>query len=801
LTRFDSIKRTSVILFILILSSSLMRPSAPQLTVRGDSTDLSSVVSGVSSICAVGVPGPLFALNSTPVPIVAGDEDTTPFPSIVAMASSLGSGRVIALGHDGFLTNEALGLFDNKLFGDNVVGWLDKLSRKKVLVTTGHSEWYGGSNFNDFKSELENHGYTVTRSPATITSSALSDVGVVLIGNAWGTIFQSEIDALRDFVASGGGLFIIGLGWSWEPYNPGSTLDDYPMNKLGAIFGIRWIDGYISDPTNNYNGQPVFHTFYPNIELQTVYQAFSYIETTTANNPSGLPSLLQNDASVRRKYTQAHLLLATATMELSQSSTQRQEIYDFYKNLFSSYPQYFSKNAIYDRGTQSAMAWIRERAYRSFLNSLLYGGTLTSNRKNEIATAIGLTDRYLDIWNDFSVLLLDNTDLNQKQKDFIYAYLKVVPQGLHDLHAISVIDDLGTLPPSTPEISLWGKDDGVNIFGFDIGAMQENGFPNDVQAQYSDVFCLVVAHEVNHIVDAFYVSKNTLLSNRKSELIGRAGNNHMNYLRSMLPDGFFATAPQEFFASISNQWFANTSRTLELALVRFNEGYKESLNQFLFFADVYSLGDGYTVFYTMDTQGHIERMAVPINRDQNGHISSLTLNGLTYYFTLDEKGNVLGAQTVQDSSPPSIADLSYSPHDPTPEDEVNVSVIVTDLYSGVKAVNLLYSTDEGKSWNSLAMNPNVSNYTAVIPKQPDGTAVQFKVSAKDNADNYAESNVTSYTVHAPPSAIPGFPVEAVVIGMVIAVFALIQFRKRRSVSHTIEIKGVSGVSSRASSPM
>jgi len=118
--------------------------------------------------------------------------------------------------------------------------------------------------------------------------------------------------------------------------------------------------------------------------LQTVYQAFSYIETTTANNPSGLPSLLQNDASVRRKYTQAHLLLATATMELSQSSTQRQEIYDFYKNLFSSYPQYFSKNAIYDRGTQSAMAWIRERAYRSFLNSLLYGGTLTSNRKTRL---------------------------------------------------------------------------------------------------------------------------------------------------------------------------------------------------------------------------------------------------------------------------------------------------------------------------------------------------------------------------------------------------------------------------------
>jgi len=669
LDRFDSSKRVSIILFILLLSSSLMMPSAPRLAVQGDLTDLSSVVAGVSSICAVGVPGPLFALNSTPIPIVAGDEDTTPFPSIVAMASSLESGRVIALGHNAFFTNETLGLFDNKLFGNNVVG-----------------------------------------------------------------------------------------------------------------------------ARTNYNGQPIFHILYPNVELQTIYQAFSYIEATTADHPSDLPFLLQNDASIRNEYAQAHLLLATATMELTQSSAQRQEIYDFYKNLISSYPQYFSKNIAYDKNTQSVMAWIRERAYRSFVNSVLYGNALTGDRKNEIATTIGLTDRYLDIWNEFSVLLLDNTGLNERQKDFIYDLLKSIPKELHNLRAISVIDNLGTLPPSTPEISLWGWGDilqTVNIFGIDIGAMQENGFPNDVQAQYSDVFCLVVAHEVNHIVDAFYVSKNTLLSNRKSELIRRAGNNHMNYLRSMLPDGFFASAPQEFFASISNQWFANTSHTLELALVRFNEGYKEPLNQFLFFADVYSLGDGQTFFYTMDTQGHIERMAVPINRDQNGHINSITLNGLTYYFTLDEKGNVLETQTVQDSSPPSIADVSYSPHDPTPDDEVNVSVTVTDLYSGVKAVNLSYSKDEGKTWNSLVMNPNVSNYTAVIPKQQDGTAVQFKVSAKDNADNYAESNVISYTVHAPPSAIPGFPVEAVFIGVVIAVVALIQFRKRRSVSHTIEIRGVS----------
>lgn len=299
--------------------------------------DPSPLTSGVSSICAVGVPGPLFALNATPVPVTAGDDDT-PAPSVVIMASGIGKGRVVALGHDGFLTNEALNLFGNKQFGNNVIDWLDKLGKRRILVTTGHREWYGGNNFDQFKTELESRGYTVTRFSGTITTSELSDVGVVLIGDAWGAVLDSEIDALTNFVTNGGGLLLTGLGWSWEPYNPGFTLDDYPMNKIAEPYGIRWINGYISDPTDNYEGQPIFHTFYPNIEVQTIYRALSYIETTTNAHPDDLPSLLQSDGVVRRKYTNAHLILRTVTMELDQSGPQRQEIYDFYKDLISVYP-------------------------------------------------------------------------------------------------------------------------------------------------------------------------------------------------------------------------------------------------------------------------------------------------------------------------------------------------------------------------------------------------------------------------------------------------------------------------------
>ena len=589
------------------------------------------LISGVNSICALGVPGPLFALNTTAVPVVSGDNDTTPIPSVVVMVSGLGSGRVVALGHEGFLTNEALELFDNKRFGNNIVDWLDNLGKRKILVTTGHGEWYGGSNFDNFKAELESRGYEVVRFSGTITPSVLSDVGIVLIGNAWGNVSDSEIDALTNFVSNGGGLLLIGLGWSYKGYV--GPLDEYPMNKIAEPYGIRWIDGYIIDPTDDYEGGVIFHTFYPNIEVQTIYQAFSYIENTTDAHPSDLPSFLQTNKTARRKYTNAHLLIATATRELNQLSPQRQEIYDFYKGLINTYPQYFRKEVVYDKATESTMAWIRERVYRSFIDAL----PLTDARKSEIASTIGLYDQYLDIWTDFTVLLLDNTCLNEKQKDFIYTYLNLLPGGIHNLRSISVTDYLGH---TSPEVPLWGLEGGVNIFGVDIGEYSENSFPDDVPPGIVDGFCIVVAHEINHVVDAFYIQNNNTLRDRRDELIANAGDEHLNYLRSMFPDGFFADNPQEFFASIANQWFTDSKKTIELGIVRFDKGFTQPINQALFFADVYSLGRNFTYFYTIDTQGNITRHKIPLSRDENGRINSLTIGDLVYTFTLDANGDV-----------------------------------------------------------------------------------------------------------------------------------------------------------------
>jgi hypothetical protein len=236
--------------------------------------DLSTLTKGVTSICPWGVggtdgrgvpglPGPVEALSDKAVPIASGDDDTTPSNSAVGIASFLGDGRIIALGHDGFFINSAMDLFDNRLFGDNIIDWLNgKDGSKKILVTTGHGEpWVGTSEYDSFFAELESRGYTITKSSEPITPQLLSDVSVLFISIAWKDVSDSEISAITDYVSKGGGLYLAGLGWAWKQYND-PNLDAYPMNKIGSPFGVRWIDGYISDPTNNYEGAPLFHTFY-----------------------------------------------------------------------------------------------------------------------------------------------------------------------------------------------------------------------------------------------------------------------------------------------------------------------------------------------------------------------------------------------------------------------------------------------------------------------------------------------------------------------------------------------------------
>jgi hypothetical protein len=594
--------------------------------------DFSNLLAGVSRIVSPGTPGPVYPTETAWVPIVGGDDDAS-FPATFAMARTHGLGRVVAMGHDNVIQH--LELLDNRTFTLNVVGWLDVSDRKRVSCASGHGEWVNDSNLGGLKSELNARGYGFEVAAYPLNSTSLQEVSVLIVGDAWQDFSENEIEAVRAYVVSGGGLLLIGTGWSWEPYHPGTTIEDYPMMKLARPYGLRWLKSSVSDPTDQLDGSPIFRVFYPNVEPVSLAAAFGVLDQVHAQHPLDLPIFLETNAVERVRYVHAHQTLQVVTQEMPDGDPQRVAIYDFIKKTATIYPNYFRKSPAFDYRAFPQMARVRERVFRTWIDTL----RLDAGINAEIAFLTGLSGRYLDIWKTFGVWVLDNNSLDAAQLDFLHNCLSLIPASLHDLRAISVNDFLGNA--STP-MPLAGLAHDVNIFGVRMNQWPENSFPDDVSPSIIPIFCGAAVHEINHVVDVYTVgwSSTSVLANRRKNLIDAAGTNHMNYLRSMIPDGFFKNAPQEFFASLANEWFTDSEKTLQLGLLRFDRGLINPINQALFFADVFSLGGSSTWFYRLDQNGNLLRETVPLRRDTNGHIQGMRLGGMEYSFSLKPNGDV-----------------------------------------------------------------------------------------------------------------------------------------------------------------
>lgn len=219
----------------------------------------------VTNLARLASPGAVGAVVST-IPandpwqlIVSGDEDTTA-PSSFCLARTYGSGRVVALGHDGIMLEN---VYDNAQFHRNVARWLNQARPRRIAFSTGHGEFVRLDNSTAFNNAVAGE-FSETQLPAPITSTALASVDVLVLGNAWGTFTSSEVAAVQSFVNNGGGLLLVGVGWAWMAYHPGTTMADFPMAQIATPYGVTWADNTMSDPTDNSAGSPIFHQFYPN---------------------------------------------------------------------------------------------------------------------------------------------------------------------------------------------------------------------------------------------------------------------------------------------------------------------------------------------------------------------------------------------------------------------------------------------------------------------------------------------------------------------------------------------------------
>jgi hypothetical protein len=600
-----------------------------------------TIVEGVSAIVSGGWPGPIYIEDPAWWPLVGST--TASQPSLFAAVRTWHKGRVAAFGHDGILVNS---LLDTGLFRLNMVEWLGDGMPTTVHYTTGHGEWLGPGNLTQLSQQLAAVNSTLSPLAAPITPNSLQDVSVLIVGNAWGALADAEIEAIHEWVAAGGGLAMPGLGWSWRAYHPSQTMEDYPMMRVAAPFGIRWLDGSISDPKNNIAGSAIFDLFYPNVPNRTVAASIAILQYAHLVHGAGLAVALEDDPDLRREFVLAHQLLAVPVRTFPPDHPERAIVATAFRQLLTAHGEFLARDFAFDRVLTPTAAWLRERFWRT----LLEAEDLDAEGLEALIAAGGIDEARGSLLYDYRLLLMDNVSLDGPQVATIRGHLDAIAPSLHDLRVISAVDLLGN--PSEP-VLLAGRDGGVNIFSVPVGAATENQFPSDSPPGIADLFSVVVAHEVTHSVDAFGIGGDQQLRERRDALIVRAGTDSMNYLRSMIPDGFFVAAPQEFVASIANQWFTDTPLTIALGVSRFAGGRPEPLNQVLFMVEVFSTGGSTTPLYTTSLDGLLTTTPGPLLRDPADRIVAVRLPEMVHRFELDEAGWVVGHWV----SPPCPADL------------------------------------------------------------------------------------------------------------------------------------------------
>ena len=167
----------------------------------------------------------------------------------------------------------------------------------KILFDESHHPYFGISvkegGFADLARELRTAGYTVESDrigPISYEKLSKYDALVFSSYTPLKAVTTDEMGAVKNFVEKGGGLFLVGCGWSWVDYSK-LSIDVLPTNQLGHEFGITVNDDMIIDPRHNVGDEanPIFRKF----------ASHPITEGITSIAPYGYPGSLTLSGSVQ----------------------------------------------------------------------------------------------------------------------------------------------------------------------------------------------------------------------------------------------------------------------------------------------------------------------------------------------------------------------------------------------------------------------------------------------------------------------------------------------------------------------
>ena len=473
----------------------------------------------------------------------------------------------------------------------------------------------------------------------------------------------------------------------------------YSANDWEAYFSNFFENNALNRNLHNYINYPVFLWF--GSEMQELQEGLvtplldiverSWNSATAAGNMA-----FSENVTLADELDSALNVLANMSKDgrgLISLETQAR-IYTRLAGLYSVHSSVLRHSSTLDPASMPWYATLRARTTQVLASAI---PTTTTNRltvsatdKQNFALDVGLSGSQLSLWQDHDVLYLDNKLSSESQYSVIDSFLIQIPKDLQNLLAIMVNEHLGnTLAIQGREVGFGNVFGAVNNTTIDVGSIRKNWFPDDYRTFFSSRFGSHLGWMITHNINDFYITNENSgsqeLKSRRSDLIDFAGLNSSNYLQSEYTPQHIQNNPQQFLASTSGVWFSNTSLALDLGLSRATQGFFEPLNQFLFFAEIFSLGSDETIFYQLETNGQLSSYAVPISRSSSGAIDGITVNGRQFGFNLDASKNIIGFYEIGANHRPVL--------DPTPSLEMNwVSTLDTDLSSRSTSVASLINS-------------------------------------------------------------------------------------------------------------
>jgi hypothetical protein len=237
----------SIIMMQLYPNESLGYDSARRI----EHTDIHRTITQGAKAIEQGRLSPVIPQREGMVPIVCGSPDSyTGNPQYlqgscppVVVAGRYGQGRVVALGHDGWLLAKSLEQDVAKL-ALNSLQWLagDIQSPKIALYTSIGTLLTRKTLSIDIRKSLKTRGCIFTDMTEKVSKTSLADCSVLVIARPHTRLMDAaEVDMICRFVADGGGLLMAGLGWFWQKSNPTLSMEEFPLNVLGRSLGVQFL--------------------------------------------------------------------------------------------------------------------------------------------------------------------------------------------------------------------------------------------------------------------------------------------------------------------------------------------------------------------------------------------------------------------------------------------------------------------------------------------------------------------------------------------------------------------------------